>query len=329
MRLILALSLSLYFSLFTIARTNRSRLCVDEDAGLQWLSSRLSEDSTITCRQNRQTADSTGRYWAAQLVNDASVVVTPASSEDVSLAVQATMKTPLGRDYAFVSGGHSLTGASSSRGLVIDLERLNHTTVLHNFTDPMTQRGTTVVMYEGGVTSFGLQSAVNGTGWTAVTPRASSVGMGGFSTGGGIGFMANAYGYAIDRLVALEVVLPSGETVIATKKKQTFRSLLGDPRWIRAVRYSHQVLSKGFPHPEKRQGWLSRRRQWLCDTELPQHRGVLRAAHRSFQPDVLRPGISPDRLAARKGRRDGIPSHSTDGDVAVSGSSQTRLFPQN
>ncbi|KHN93703.1 FAD binding domain protein [Metarhizium album ARSEF 1941] len=130
-------------------------------------------------QRNRQTADSTGRYWAAQLVNDASVVVTPASSEDVSLAVQATMKTPLGRDYAFVSGGHSLTGASSSRGLVIDLKRLNHTTVLHNFTDPMTQRGITVVMYEGGVTSFGLQSAVNGTGWTAVTPRASSVGMGG------------------------------------------------------------------------------------------------------------------------------------------------------
>lgn len=220
MRLILVLSLSLYFSLFTIARTNRRRLCVDEDAGLQWLSSRLSEDSTITCRQNRQTADSTGRYWAAQLVNDASVVVTPASSEDVSLAVQATMKTPLGRDYAFVSGGHSLTGASSSRGLVIDLKRLNHTTVLHNFTDPMTQRGITVVMYEGGVTSFGLQSAVNGTGWTAVTPRASSVGMGGFSTGGGIGFMANAYGYAIDRLVALEVVLPSGEIVIATKKNK-------------------------------------------------------------------------------------------------------------
>lgn len=220
MRLLLVLSLSLYFSLFTIARTNRSRLCVDEDAGLQWLSSRLSEDSTITCRQNRQTADSTGRYWAAQLVNDASVVVIPASSEDVSLAVQATMKTPLGRDYAFVSGGHSLTGASSSRGLVIDLKRLNHTTVLHNFTDPMTQRGITVVMYEGGVTSFGLQSAVNGTGWTAVTPRASSVGMGGFSTGGGIGFMANAYGYAIDRLVALEVVLPSGEIVIATKKNK-------------------------------------------------------------------------------------------------------------
>jgi len=34
--------------------------------------------------------------------------------DDVSLTVQATLKTPLGRDYAFVSGAHSQTNASSS-----------------------------------------------------------------------------------------------------------------------------------------------------------------------------------------------------------------------
>lgn len=41
--------------------------------------------------------------------------------------------------------------------------------------------------------------------------------MSGLSTGGGIGFMANACGYAVDRFVALEVVLPSGELVYATE----------------------------------------------------------------------------------------------------------------
>lgn len=44
--------------------------------------------------------------------------------------------------------------------------------------------------------------------------------MGGFSTGRGIGSMSNAYGYAIDRLVALEIVLPSEELVFATKTNQ-------------------------------------------------------------------------------------------------------------
>lgn len=191
--------------------------CVDQDSGLQWLATMLGENSTIVCSGQDSSAESTDRYWAAQYAKNASVVVFPANSKDVSYTVQATTKTPLGIDYAFVSGGHSLTGASSSSGFVIDLKNLNHTTVFRNFPDPVTRLGTTVVMYEGGVTSLGLQSATNGTGWTALSARASTVGMGGFSTGGGIGFMANAYGYAVDRLIALEVVLPSRELVFATK----------------------------------------------------------------------------------------------------------------
>ena len=87
----------------------------------------------------------------------------------MSYAVKATSKTPLGNDFAFVSGGHSMTGASSSNGFVIDLEFLNRTTVLHNFTDTVTGFGSVVVMYEGGVTSLGLQMATNGTGWTALS----------------------------------------------------------------------------------------------------------------------------------------------------------------
>jgi FAD/FMN-containing dehydrogenase len=191
--------------------------CVDTDPGLRWLATVLSENSTIACSGQGLSAETTDRYWAAQYAQNTSVVVFPTNSQDVSYTVQATKKTPLGRDYAFVSGGHSLTGASSSSGFLIDLKNLNRTTVLQDFPDPATRLATTVVMYEGGVTSLGLQSATNGTGWTAVSARASTVGMGGFSTGGGIGFMANAHGYAVDRLIALEVVLPSGELVFATK----------------------------------------------------------------------------------------------------------------
>lgn len=102
------------------------------------------------------TLNSVGYLNTCLLSIDA--VVFPANSQDVSYTVQATRTTPLGRDYAFVRGGHSLTGASSSYGLVIDLEYLNHTTVLRDFTDPITRLGTTVIMYEGGATSLGLQS---------------------------------------------------------------------------------------------------------------------------------------------------------------------------
>jgi FAD/FMN-containing dehydrogenase len=221
MILYLVLSLSvLAHSCLASTDLNVGSICVDKDPGLRWLATMLSENSTIACSEQGSSAESEDRYWAAQVAKNASVVVFPSSSQDVSYTVQATRKTPLGIDYAFVSGGHSLTGASSSAGLVIDLKNLNRTTVLRDFPDPITQLATPVVMYEGGVTSLGLQSATNGTGWTALTARASTVGMGGFSTGGGIGFMANAHGYALDRLIALEVVLPSGEIVFATKTNQ-------------------------------------------------------------------------------------------------------------
>lgn len=38
-----------------------------------------------------------------------------------------------------------------------------------------------------------------------------------YSTGGGIGFLAPAYGYASDRLLQMEVVLPNGDLVLATE----------------------------------------------------------------------------------------------------------------
>lgn len=59
-----------------------------------------------------------------------------------------------------------------------------------------------------------------GTGFSAILARISSVGVGGFFTGGGIGYLAGAYGYAMDRLRAMEVVLPSGQIVMATKSNQ-------------------------------------------------------------------------------------------------------------
>jgi len=75
----------------------------------------------------------------------------------------------------------------------------------------------TVVAYQGGTTGYQVASALSGSGYIAVTPRIGNVGMGGFSTGGGIGFLAGAYGFASDRLVAVDVVLPTtGKMVTAT-----------------------------------------------------------------------------------------------------------------
>ena len=127
--------------------------------------------------------------------------------------------TPLGRDLSFVSGGHGMTNASSTTGFIIDLSWLNRTEILHDVTLDDTHVDH-VISYEAGAKWDSVYAFTNGSGWIPVGARDSSVGVAGFSTGGGIGFLAGAYGYAVDRLRAMEVVTMSGDIVLATKTNQ-------------------------------------------------------------------------------------------------------------
>jgi FAD/FMN-containing dehydrogenase len=77
-----------------------------------------------------------------------------------------------------------------------------------------------VVAYQGGSKWAQVQATTAGSGYTTVGVRISSVGVGGFSTGGGIGFLAGAHGYASYRFVALNVILPNGDIVNATKQNR-------------------------------------------------------------------------------------------------------------
>lgn len=189
--------------------------CTANDGGLTWLASQLSANATISCLGSPLQEYNAGRYWGLQFAKNASIVVFPASTQDVSATVKATQMTPLGVDYAFVSGAHGQTNASSSYDFIIDLTFLNRTTLIKNFM--FNDTSITAVAYQGGSTWLQVLNATGGSGYIPVGARVSSVGAGGFSTGGGIGFLAGAYGYAIDRLRAMEVVLPSGDIVYATK----------------------------------------------------------------------------------------------------------------
>lgn len=192
--------------------------CVQNDTALLQLSSQLSPQSAISCLGSPLQLQNADRYWGIQFGKNASVVVYPASTKDVSLTVQAANASPKGRDFAFVSGAHSMTNASSSYGFILDLSWLNRTKIIQGY--EVDGKNLTVVGYEGGSNWLGVQTATNGSGYTAVGARMSTVGVGGYSTGGGIGFLAGAYGYATDRLRAMEIVLMSGQIVYATKTNE-------------------------------------------------------------------------------------------------------------
>ncbi|KAI4722991.1 FAD-binding domain-containing protein [Aureobasidium sp. EXF-10727] len=190
--------------------------CIKHDFSLTRLALQLSPGAAISCRNSPLQQYNSQHYWGEQYSKNATLVVFPRTREDVSLAVQAASSSALGKDFAFVGGGHGQTNASSTSGFLIDLSWMNSTSILHNVTlGDVTV--STAIAYQGGATWKQVMDHTNGTGFTAVGARVGDVGVGGFSTGGGIGFLAGAYGYAIDRLRAMEVVLMSGEIVLATK----------------------------------------------------------------------------------------------------------------
>ena len=198
--------------------------CTSSDSALNWLSHHLSSASAISCLGSPLQQHNAGRYWGSQFGKNASVVVYPGSTQDVSYTVQAANRSPLGADFAIVGGAHSQINASSAYGFVVDLSWMNKTHIVHNF--PSSNGSSiTAIQYEGGANWGQVQTAVNGSGCTPVGARVANVGAGGFSLGGGIGFLAGAYGYAVDRLVQLEVVLPSDGRIVTATRNNSYNDL--------------------------------------------------------------------------------------------------------
>ncbi len=124
---------------------------------------------------------------------------------DVAAAVRFAVAE--GLELAVRGGGHNVSGrAVSEGGLVIDLSLMRGVDV-----DPASR----TARVQGGA----LWSDVNreaGLHGLAVTGGAvSSTGVGGFTLGGGLGWLMGRYGLAADNLLEAEVVLASGEVVRA------------------------------------------------------------------------------------------------------------------
>lgn len=187
-------SLLLLSSLVSVAFSARLEgNCIAGDAGLSWLAPLLSTNAAISCQGQGLASYTAGRYWGSQYGKNASVVIFPATAKDVSYAVQAASKSPLGKDFAFVCGAHSQTGASSSNGMVLDLSWMNSTSIVDGASLGLAGVSGTLVSYQGGANWGEVADATAGSGYTAIGARVSNVGVGGFSTGGGIGFCESSF----------------------------------------------------------------------------------------------------------------------------------------
>jgi FAD/FMN-containing dehydrogenase len=136
-------------------------------------------------------------------------VVQCANVDDVVRAVRAGRE--LGLEIAVRGGGHGVAGrALADDGLVIDLRRMNAVSV-----DPEVRTATVA----GGATMSDLDRATEPYSLATTGGRVSTTGVGGYTLGGGDGWLARKMGLACDNLLSVELVTADGSVVRASENE--------------------------------------------------------------------------------------------------------------
>ena len=133
-----------------------------------------------------------------------------AGADDIARVVTAARET--GLELAVRSGGHSRAGyGTSDGGLVIDLSGMNGIEIDSDGTSAWVETGATAGQY---TVATGERGRVTGFG------DARSVGVGGITLAGGVGFLARKNGLTIDDLLAAEVVTADGDVVQVSEQSE-------------------------------------------------------------------------------------------------------------
>jgi FAD/FMN-containing dehydrogenase len=132
-------------------------------------------------------------------------IVRPADAAEVAQVV--SLARDGGLELAVRGGGHSTAGHSlSDGGIVLDLSELTAIEVDAEARTAWAQAGLTAGAYTGAVQAHGLVTGFGDTG---------SVGIGGLTLGGGVGYLVRKHGLTIDSLLAAEVVTADGRLLTA------------------------------------------------------------------------------------------------------------------
>ena len=132
-------------------------------------------------------------------------VVRAADAADVARTI--LLARDAGLEIAVRSGGHSLAGHGvSDGGIVLDLSAMRALDVDVESRTAWAETGITAGDYTAAVATHGLATGFG---------DAPSVGIGGITLAGGVGFLHRRHGLTIDQLLAAEVVTADGERVYA------------------------------------------------------------------------------------------------------------------
>src|SRR5829696_6946748 len=129
------------------------------------------------------------------------LIVRVEDAADVSRVVALARER--GLELAVRSGGHSVAGHSvSDGGIVLDLSEMKGLEIDVEGRAAWAQSGLTAGEYTAAAGAHGLATGFGDTG---------SVGIGGITLGGGVGYLVRKHGLTIDDLLAAEMVTADGE----------------------------------------------------------------------------------------------------------------------
>ena len=150
-------------------------------------------------------------YDEARLVHHAqadrrpALIVRAADAGDVARTVSLARES--GMPLSVRGGAHSLAGFGTNEGgIVLDLGAMKGLHIDADRRLAWAQPGLTAGQYTAAAAAHGLATPFGDTG---------SVGIGGLTLGGGIGFLARKYGLAIDALESVEIVTADGRQLTA------------------------------------------------------------------------------------------------------------------
>jgi hypothetical protein len=147
------------------------------------------------------------------------VIVRVADAGDVAHVVALARDN--GLELAVRSGGHSAVGHGVTEGgIVLDLGDMKALDIDVDRRTAWAETGLTAREYSTAVASHGLATGFGDTG---------SVGIGGITLGGGVGYLVRKFGLTIDSLLAADVVTADGQLlrVDATTHPELFWAIRG------------------------------------------------------------------------------------------------------
>ncbi len=129
------------------------------------------------------------------------VIIRAADATDVARVV--SLAREIGLELAVRSGGHSLAGHGvASGGIVLDLSNMQELDIDIERRTAWAQPGLTAGEYATAVGAYGLATGFGDTG---------SVGIGGITLSGGVGYLVRKHGLTIDDLLAADIVTADGQ----------------------------------------------------------------------------------------------------------------------